>query len=173
MNNPHIKTYQSDREYLQLSFEYPAAWRIIEDRGKIQAYSQALVIGPNNTAETFSANFVVLGSPIKAKGGRFENIAQLRGNFTSHLYENPHFLDSLGAKIEKYDAETVIATYTIPPTFDKGIKPLEVPVKTKAFFTQVNDCFYEVIYTADVQDFSKYENDFDHLVKSIRFKKSI
>ena len=171
MQNKDYQWYHGPQPYLGISFKYPNHWRLMEDKGKIDSYTQAVVIGPRNADDTYASTFVLRGSPLKNKNGRFENIEQLKQNYVTHLYKNPSFLSQSSAKVQNHLAEDITVIYTLPPMHHKGLKSKEVPVKARALFVQNGDNLYEFIYNADEKEFEKYITEFESVLKSLRFDK--
>lgn len=174
----NYKTYHAEKTYLRLSFDYPAEWQIVEDKGRIEPYDQIFVRGPRNAEQTFTATFVVRGQPVRnATGkGRFDTVQHLRENYTTHLYRDPQFTESRNTTVQNQPAEAVTATYIMPPPMSKSVSgvsipKVETPLKSRAFFTRHGDLLYEFIYSAGQREFAANEAHFDRLIKSIRFKK--
>src|SRR3989344_7712910 len=122
MQSRDHQVYHGSQPYLDISFQYPRDWRVMEDKGKIDAYTQAMVLGPRNLDDTYTASFIVRGSPLKSKQGRFENVEQLKQNYLTHLYKDPRLLDQSAAKVQNRTAEDVMVVYTIPPAHHIGLK---------------------------------------------------
>lgn len=179
LNAPKKYSPYSGKGYLRVEFEYPSGWKILEDEGKIDAYNQVFVKGPRNAADTFTSTVVVCALPARSaqSKGRFDTVQHLRENYTTHLYRDPKFLETSNTSIQGRPAESVAAAYTLPPAgarLPQGPSPknVETPMRARAFFTRDGDVLYQFIYSADSREFARHEAEFEHLVRSVRFKKS-
>ncbi len=167
----NYKTFAGAVPFMNLTFRYPDDWRYLEDKGKVEPYHQAMIIGARNAVDTYSVRIVVRGTPLKLNKGRFEDVNQLKRHYASHLFKDPRVLNDTTHEIGGLTAEDLTVSYTVPPLLGTGIKhSIEFPVKERALFTQNSDCLYEFIYSADAREYDKYHGEFEKLLKSVRFK---
>lgn len=163
--------YHGTDPVLPLSFDYPGGWRLLEDKGRLEPYTQVMVLGPRNVDDTYSCTLVVRGSPLRRKGGRFGSVEELVGHYESHLFEGHQVLERSDRSFFGRPAKDVTVQYTIPPLRHKGLVPKKVPVTVRTIFLEKDGYLYELIYSADSVDFPRYSYAFDRLIESFQFSK--
>ena len=57
--------YKGTDARLSVTFRYPATWRLQEERGKVDPYSEVRLMGPRNRENTYTCSLIVRGSPLK------------------------------------------------------------------------------------------------------------
>ena len=167
---PRFVLYQGQGLGLSLTFRYPEDWRLQEEEGAIDLYRQVRLLGPRNREDTYTPYLSVAAAPVKAEGGRFEDLTERIGLYRANL--------PVGAKLEQ-EGERVVGgergldltiRYVIPPLHHKGLKNLPIPVKTRTLFFQRDRTLYEVIYSADAREYDLYAKVFEELLKSLHFQ---
>ncbi|MBI3615897.1 MAG: hypothetical protein HY211_05200 [Candidatus Omnitrophica bacterium] len=164
--------YQGRDPGLKLTFHYPAGWRLQEEQGTIDRYRQVRLLGPRNSEDTYTPYFSVAGAPLRADGGRFEDLAERVVTYKAHVPAD--------AKIEKETARLVggekafdiTVAYTVPPLHRPGLKAIPIPVKTRTLFLQKGRYLYEIIHSADAREYGLQERAFGQLLKTLRFQES-
>ena len=167
--NSDRQSYEGASPYLPVSFKYPVSWMLREDQGKIDHYSQAIILAPKKPGWPYTAAFVVRGSPLKSARGRFETPEELKQNFVSHLYKDPRVLKESTLRLKGTSSIDLTVSYTFLPIRHKGFNAQPVPVKNRILFAQNNGILYELSYSADEREFESHSAEFSRLLKSLRF----
>lgn len=155
---------------LAVTFQYPIGWKIREERGHIDSYSQVRFLGPRNAEDTYSCYLAVRVTPVKASGGRHDSVEALAQNYKAHIVE--------GGRVEREGVQTVASRtaldltimYTMPPTFHRDVKPIPIPIKTRTVMLQKEQDLYEFIYSADTREYDQRMATFEQLLNTIRFQ---
>jgi len=159
-----------DTGFLPASFDYPAGWKLTEDKGIVQKYKQAMMVGPRNEDKTFSAAFTVIVSPTKEKGGLFSSVDELKTHNLVHLFDDPRVVELSSRQVGGAPAQDVTAVFERPPFRIQGLPHKTIPVKERMLLFQKDSRLFEIRYSADQQEYPKHLKDFEHLVASIRLK---
>ncbi len=167
--NKSYASVNSAGKYLKLSFNYPRIWSLAEDKRKIETYTQLTIKGPRNTDDTYTSAFVLRAYPVKKNGGRFESALQTKKNYTDYLYPDPKILSDTATRVSNVEALDVSAAYIAPKSFFKGFVSKAIPVQQRSLFFEKDEILYQVMYTADQREYPKYIEEFEHLLKSLRF----
>ena len=103
MTNPHEmppmkvtgagpgKLFADAEKLLACTFEYPENWAIGTEKGRKQPYQQAIILGPRNSSDNFSASLTVRRMPAKAAGGLYAQLADLTEERRKQYASNPHY----------------------------------------------------------------------------------
>ena len=59
-----FERYGGEASYLKVGFDHPSGWRTKIEQGKIEFFTQVIILGPRNPANTFSAGFIVRKTPL-------------------------------------------------------------------------------------------------------------
>ena len=162
--------YEGDDARLKVEFRYPAGWRLQEERGTIEVYSEVRLLGPRNRDDTYTCTIAVRGSPAKAYGGKHETLSDVVKNFTSHLFKEANILSEKDRVVAGTRAKELTVSYTIPPLHLPSLQAMEIPVKARALFLEKEPYFYELIYSADAREYDLHADAFEQLIKTFRFR---
>jgi hypothetical protein len=64
----------------------------------------------------------------------------------------------------------VAITYVIPPLHTHGLKPIEIPVKTRTVIFQREAYVYQLTFSADAREYDQHAQAFEQLLQSFRFQ---
>lgn len=166
----HFAQYQGREGGLLLTFQYPAAWRLQEEQGKIDLYRQVRVMGPRNSEDTYTCYLSVSGAPLKKHGGRFESAKERLAIYKGHLFSDGKVDRERERTFAGEKASDITVSYTIPPLHERGLKPIPIPVKTRTLFFEKGAYLYELIYSADSREYDLHVKAFEQLLKTFRFQ---
>ncbi len=161
-----VRSYRGSEPLLAASFDYPAAWKLKEDRGEREPYAQAAAFGPRNRAGTFTPAFVVRGVPAELYG----SLQEYRDSYLSHLYKAPVIDHAGSAAVDGRPALDVTVDYTMPALHKPGLKNEEVPLRARLVFVRNGQALYLVAHIADRRQFKEHTPAFDKLLRSLRFQ---
>ncbi len=163
----HYATFFSPISQPAVRFQYPKAWAIQVDQGKIQDYTQVFVKGPRNSDNSYTTMFIVreltMGKP-------FKSMAELKQNRMKFVYRKAVLSDEKEMSLDANSAQSFRATQTLPPLRLQGFKPVPVNLRSWHVYAEKNQKLYEIIFNADQALFDKYAADFAHLLKTFRFE---
>ncbi len=154
---------------LSVSFQYPQAWRLQEERGTIDPYSEVRLLGPRNPEDTYTAAIVVRASPLPNDGGKHPSASALERHYREHLLPGAVVEHENAVTVGGVHGKRVIVSYTIPPLHQRGLKPIPIPVKTQAIFLEKGSHVYEMSYSADAREFDQHAKVFGRVLKTFRF----
>lgn len=155
---------------LPVSFEYPEGWKLKEEKGTVQNYRQARIMGPRNEDDTYSASISVVGYPLRKDGGRFDDLAGMIRNFKEHQIGEEKMEQEKMTVVGGQPAVDMTISTVIPPLLHRGTKNLEVPVKNRTLFVQRGESLYRITYSADSRMYDSHSKEFEHLLGSLQFR---
>ena len=164
--DPPFHVYSSKIIKPVVEFKYPKTWKIHSEKGKVQNYTQVLVVGPRNKASDYNAMFTVRVSPV---GDRFKEADELLQFKKDHMYQTAQVMDQSDLMLGAERGKSVMLAHTIPASGEHGMNTSPIDVKTQLIVVRHGGEFYEVIYKADKADFELYRKDFDQLTRSFKF----
>jgi hypothetical protein len=162
------KMYQGTGSELAVTFSYPQDWKLHQESGKTEPYQAIRIMGPRNSADTYTSHFSVYGFPLKASGGKYDSVDEMVDATKRLLPPDAQVLSEGKREIGRLPATDLTVSYTIPAIHHKGIKAAPVPVKQRKVVTGKPPYLYEISYTADAQEFDQYAEWFERLVNSFR-----
>ncbi len=167
---PYLNKYADFRSPVSkpaVRFAYPKDWRIKIDQGKIDSYTQVIVLGPRNTQDTYTTSFIIRETPT---GPKYKSADELYQNSMKYIYSGAAISEEKSIILDSNSARSLVASYIIPPSRSHGLKPIPVNLKSHAVYADHNNKLYEIIFNADAELFDKYAPDFEHLLKTLRFE---
>ena len=167
----NYENYRADLSLLKVSFDHPADWKPTDDEGKIDRYSQIIVLGPKTQEDSYRPSFVVRGVPVKgSEGGWFDSLEKFKMNHLIHVYKDRQIVAENKTPVAQIESEDIVYTHTIPASHIHNFQHPEFHVKSRVLFFRDSHQFYQIIYSADVKQFDLYQEDFDHLLESFTFE---
>ena len=163
--------YQDPSAPLDFTFEYPRNWVTGVDRGSREPYWQVVILGPRNEADSYSASLTVRLLPNPSVGGKFADLEALVEGRKRQYGRQPGFLvlsedqrDVAGVAAQEW-----MYRLSIPlPSHSTSARP--TAIQTHEVRLAVRGHLYELIYTADQQDFDAYHRVFLHLLDSLTLR---
>lgn len=154
---------------LGVSFDVPKDWRVEPSKGATEPYTQITIKGPRNSADTYRTAFIIRLNPTRTNGGKFDSVDQLKEMRLSHLFKDAKVLNDGKVRVADTPAKDALATWTLPPLLQEGLKGIAVDLKSRMIFFERNGAFYEIQYIADAAEFESYRPHFERLLKSFSF----
>jgi hypothetical protein len=149
---------------------YPSSWRLAQERGRLEPYAGVRLLGPRNAEDTYTASITARGrlAPHGAEsaGKTAEESARL---YASQLIDGSVVESDTRRRQWGADVADVTVAYTIPPLHRRGLKPLPVPVRTRTLFIRRGEYAYQIAYSADAREYDAHRDEFDALLRSLRF----
>ena len=168
---PAERLYQGMQPPLALRFVYPSAWRLTEEQGTLEPYAELRLLGPRNEEDTYTASITVRA--IRPADDPALPLEVRVREYRDHLPDGAVVERHAARKLEQAPAEDLAVSWTVPPLFRSGLKPLPIPVKTRAVLFRRGPYLYELIYSADARDYAAHEPVFERLLASLRFPSAI
>lgn len=162
--------YRGDAPPLALSFVYPADWRLTTETGARERYVQLRLLGPRNAEGTYTAYITVRGVPPDAEGGAMESLDEWVTRYTNQLLEGAAVESIETGQLQDAETRDLVVSFTVPPLFRSGLKPLPIPVKTRTVFLQHGSSRYACSYSADAREYAAHVQVFDWVLASLRFQ---
>ncbi len=162
------KLFADTEKGLACTFEYPENWAIGTEKGRKQPYQQAIILGPRNSSDNFSASLTVRRMPNKASGGIYSQLADLTQARQKQYGSNPRYrqLNTGERMVSGQKAVSMTIEYAVPiPPYGK----LQAePVLLQTQFVQFASAgvLYELTFSADARDYAAYEPVFEHLLQT-------
>jgi len=164
------KVFTGTKPRLMVTFEYPGPWALQEEQGRIEFYREARILGPRNHDDTYTAYFSVRGSPLKPFGGQHESVEDLVRHYRSHLSQGTQIVSEQQVTVAGHKASDLTISLTMPAMHHKGIKAMEVPLRTRTVLVEKTPYLYELTYSADAREYDRYAEAFERLIKTFRFQ---
>lgn len=161
--------YSDQENALGCVFEYPENWAVGTERGQKQAYSQAVILGPRNASNTFSAGLTVRRMMTKASGGLYADLESLKVARQKQYGANAHYkkLDSGEQVLGGQKAAWMVIEYNTPLLPANDLHAFSVTVRMKLVQFAIGNTLYEISYAADVGQYARYEAVFEHLLQTL------
>lgn len=159
--------YRGETLGILVRCQYPEGWTIQEERGQREPYLQVRFRGPRNPDQTYTAYISVRESPLAAYGGKFEGVDAAVDFFLSHLLSDARVKAKTQKLIGGIQAIDLSVAYTIPPLRRPTLRAQPIPVVTRSLFVEKSPYLYELIYSADEQEFPRYLPSFEHLLETV------
>ena len=169
MGKAHYVAYVGNDPALQVTFEYPQGRSVQEETGQVERFRQVRLMGPRNRDDSYTAYLSVLGTPLKAYGGKYPNKEEFLRNYTSHLQQGAQIVSTTSTKISGAAAIDITVSYTMPPWHHQDLKAVEVPVKARTIVVEKPPYLYQLTYSADAREYDAHAPAFEHLRKTFRF----
>lgn len=167
---PGERVYRGATPPLALSLVYPSDWRLTEEAGRRERYAQLRLLGPRNAEDTYTAYIAVRGVAPDAESGAGESLDARVRRYADELLDGTTIESVQPASLQQAEARELVASFTVPPLFRSGLKPLPIPVKTRAVFVHRGPYRYELIYSADAREYAAHAPAFDRVLASLRFR---
>ena len=162
--------YAQPRASFDFTFEYPQNWIAGLEEGRQQPYAQAVILGPRNAADSYSAGLTIRRQPVKALGGLYESVEALRRSRRAQ-YAAAHDVEIISEgeqPLGKITAWRMELSYTVPlPSHSAEATPTRIRLLLVQF--AVFEQLYELSFSADASEYLTYRHVFDHLLASLRF----
>ena len=168
--NREVVEYQGATAGLNVSFQYPRGWTLREESGTIEPYRQVFIQGSRNQEGTYTASLSVLAAPITPEEGKYQSAASLFLHYTSHLFPGSTVLSQSNPTVDGILAMDVTVSYVIPPLHKHGLKPVEIPVKSRTVIFQRDPYVYQLTYSADAREYDRYADAFERLLNTLAFQ---
>lgn len=162
--------YQGARGGLSVGFRYPSGWKLREETGTIEPYRQIVIQGPRNQDDTYTASLSILAAPLTPEGGKYQSAASLFWHYRNHPLPGTSILDQSNRTVGGVMAMDVTVTYVIPPLHTHGLKPIEIPVKSRTVILQRDSSVYQLTFSADAREYDQHAQAFEQLLQSFRFQ---
>ena len=166
---PGERLYRGTAPLLAVRLIYPAQWRLTEERGRQEPYTQVRLLGPRNAEDTYTAYITVRGVLPDPGGGPGESLDERVRRYIDTLLEGTAIESVQPTAFEPGEARELVISVTIPPLFRSGLKPLPIPVKTRTVFLRRGRAYYEIAYSADAREYAAHLQVFERLLASLRF----
>ena len=166
---PGERLYRGAAPPLALSLIYPARWRLMEEQGRREPYAQARFLGPRNAEDTYTAYIAVRGILPDSEGGPTESLDERVRRYTEELLEGAAIESVQPTALQQGEARDLVVSFTVPPLFRSGLKPIPIPVKTRIVFLQRGRSCYEIAYSADAREYAAHAPAFERVLASLRF----
>jgi hypothetical protein len=167
---PGERAYRGATPPLALSLAYPSDWRLTEEAGRREPYAQLRLLGPRNAEDTYTAYIAVRGVAPEAERGAGESLDERVRRYADELLDGATIESVQPASLQQAEARELVTLFTVPPLFRSGLKPLPIPVKTRAVFVHRGPYRYELIYSADAREYAAHAPAFDRVLASLRFR---
>ena len=167
---PGWQWYRAADPVLPSAFLYPASWSIREERGRLEPSVQLRLLGVRNGEDTYTCFISIRSRPVQAAGGLSLHITDLIRQHTERLLEGAIIDDRHATHIAGLPAEELTVSYTIPPLYHQGLKPLAIPVTTRTVLLERGGYGYELVYSADAREYARYEPVFNRVLASLQFE---
>lgn len=163
------KKYSSTDPELNITMDYISGWQYRETRGSNNSYADVFFGEPRNKWEKKVLKaFMSVTSVETPRGGTLETLAD--GLSDNKLkYEGGKLLNRARIKIPAGEAIKLNFSYK---ALNKiySIDSKLIPVEEKVVILINGGRFYTIRYENKEDDFNRFDKDFDHIIKSIRFK---
>jgi len=165
--------YSSIDPELNIAMDYLSGWQPSETRGANNSYAEVFFGEPRDKEEKGTRKaFIVVNSVESSKMGIAADTIEAAANDLSGKmlkFKDGKSLGRARIKIPSGEAIKLDFSYKAPDKlYAVGAKL--VPVMERVVILKNGGRFYTVRYENKEEDFSKFEKDFDHMVKSVRFK---
>jgi hypothetical protein len=163
-------TYVGSDPAVRVRFDYPRGWRLRQERGAIDAFVSVRLLGPRNARDTYTAYIVVRGSPLQAQGGLYAGAGAFVARFLETAPPDALVESRVVTPVDGHPAEDLTLSYSIPPFSHAGLAPVRTRVKTRTLVLERPAHLYELIYSADAQDYEAHAAAFARVLESLRFR---
>lgn len=141
----------------------------MEEQGTVERFRLVRVMGPRNREDTYRCFFSVTESPLKEEGGRFASLEECVRSFREHQLAGARFEEERRTEVGGLEAVDLTVTYVVPPPLQRGLKPLDIPVKTRTLLLQRDRSLYRIAYSADAREYDAHAGAFEKALASLRF----
>lgn len=163
------KKYSSADPELNITMDYISGWQYRETRGSNNSYADVFFGEPRNKGEEKVLKaFISVTSVDTPRGGTLETIAD--GLSDNKLkYKDGKLLNRARIKIPAGEAIELSFSYK---ALNKiySIDSKLIPVEEKVVILINGGRSYTIRYENKEDDFNRFDKDFGHIVKSMRFK---
>jgi hypothetical protein len=101
---------------------------------------------------------------------RVEDADEQVRRYTSQLIDGASIESDVHRKQWGTNVRDLTVAYTVPPLHRSGLKPVPIPVRTRALFLRRRGYAYYVAYSADAREYAAHEDAFNALLASLRFR---
>lgn len=167
------KKYSSADPELNITMDYISGWLYRETRGSNNSYADVFFGEPRNKWEekVFKAFISVTSVEIPRGGAPSATLETLANGLSDNKlkYKDGKLLNRARIKIPAGEAIELSFSYK---ALNKiySIDSKLIPVGEKVVILINGGRFYTIRYENKEDDFNRFDKDFDHIVKSIRFK---
>ena len=163
--------YRTEDPGFSMRFQYPKGWKIQREEGRIERYQLVRVLGPRNSEGSYSCYLSIVGMPLKPGGGKFESLGEFIQDYREHLPSGTTLEQEGKAKVGGgQEAVDLTFSYVVPPLHKPGLKPLEIPVRSRILLFQKGTLLYRITYSADAREYDRHAGAMEKLIQSLRFK---
>ncbi len=162
------KLFADAEKLLACTFEYPENWAIGTEKGRKLPYQQAIILGPRNSSDNFSASLTVRRIPNQASGGMYAQLPDLTEARRKQYASNPHYrqLNTGERIVSGQKAISLTIEYAVPiPPYGK-LQGEPVTLQTQFIQFESAGAFYELSFSADARDYPVYEPVFERLLQT-------
>lgn len=167
-SNLKYEKYSSKDPELNITMDYISGWLFSEHRGSYGSYAQVIFYEPESKDKTLKAGIVVTANKIEPA---FPTIKEFSDDLITKRLKFKDAAVLLKSKIELIGTEAInieLSYKTLDKLYGKDAKL--VPVKEKIVVFKRNDKFYVVRYENTEEEFTKFYNAFNRIIKTLRFK---
>jgi len=167
------KKYSSVDPELNMTMDYLSGWQFSETRGSNDSYANVFFGESRKKGEekgriAFISITSVESSKIGVIPPTIEAVADdLSGKMLK--FKDGKLLKKAKIKIPAGEAIELRLSFKAPEKI-YSINSKLIPVNERVVILKNGDRFYTVKYENKEEDFGRFDKDFDHMVKSIRFK---
>ncbi len=165
----HRAAFTSTNPRLDFEFLYPAAWEVKEfDR---DGHSEVFILGPRNRDDTFSLTITVHVFPAWERKGKFATVAEVVEDYLGKNRQLSDFREisrAWGALVGA-DAIEIEIGYTMSLPLN-NLNAKDTVIMERRIIFKKGSQFYELIYTAVVEDYYTYLALFEDAVKTFKFR---
>ncbi len=166
-----FQTYRGSEGALPFTFEYPGNWLVGENRGHAEPYAQVSLLGPRNALDTYSAGLLVRAIPTAAAGGRYADAKELVEWRRSQYAKQAGFTvlqEDAARSLGSWVGHDLELRFTSALPVGSSLERTETTLQLRIIIVADGDRFYELAYSADAEDYSRYEPAFTRLLETLR-----
>ena len=167
--NMQYVTYAGKDPMPKVGFQYPSGWKLKEEQGRTETYSQVRILGKRNPDDTYTCYIAVIKSPLKNAGGRYESVDEFYEQYKARFLEGTKIVSDSNSEVAQTDSRDMVISYVMPPPFQHGLKPIEIPIRTRTLVFIKGQDFYQIIFSADEREYASLENVFSKLLETFKF----
>jgi len=157
-------------EALSLACECPENWQVGVERNTAQAYTQVIILGPRNAADSFSAGLTLRRLAPKAAGGLYADLSALMAARATQRQANPQYVEHGTGERRLGDVLAFWTDFSVTaPMPPHSVSAQPTTVRTRIFQFTWQGALYELACAADAADFATYAPVLDHLLATLQF----
>ena len=164
--------YSSKDSEINITINYISGWSYREDRGSNNSYAQVVFYPPQSKDKGLGAVIAVTVKDISRIGFKPQDIKGMADDLLSKRmkFKDAQVLSSSKIKIQGIEALDIQLSYK---TLDKiyALDAKLIPVKERVVILKRENKFYLLRYENRKDEFDKFNKDFSHIIKTLKFKK--